>query len=124
MRAITRAKKTERVCLPRRLVPRRPISYVGKMYARIYEDNIARFQVGDEITFESNDRRKHHLVILGIRPGGFVDTVIHDGRSYHLITTLEDLARLRVIRVERFGLENVAMYRQMFKLDEILEVAA
>ena len=128
MRTNPHAQAIDRICLPRRLVPRRPSACLKKMFAAVYETNVPRFAVGDILTIESSATKHNYLTILGIDPSGDIEAMAYDGRPHLFYTSINDLTCLRIVRVDFMGPRDVADYREALKLDpwqaEIVEVAA
>lgn len=123
MRANNHAHKPERIVLPRRLVQRRLSGHAREiMYAIANAD--AGLQEGDIIQFHCAMGWRRTITILGVEPDGHIDAMAYDGRAHYLAVKISDLARLRVIHVDRLDLEDVAMYRRELGLDADLEVAA
>jgi hypothetical protein len=130
MRTTPHAYPTERIALPRRLVPRRQATVVADTLRAIHNAPATLFSSGDLIEFEDAAGSVHSILILDIRPCGHVDAAAYRGRPYYLGINLGDLLKLRVVRVERMDEANLAMYRSWVKMDEPsaecerLEVAA
>ena len=127
MRTQTLAHRTERVSLPRRLVPRRRMiqaqsHFVSEFYSAL-DNSPSRYAVGDMIEFADNQGRSHFLTILGLNAGGSIDGMIYDGQPHHVCIKMQDLAFLRVRRLDRMRLEDVAIYRNELGLNT-QEVAA
>lgn len=127
MRTQTLAHRLERVALPRRLVPRRQMvqaqsHFVSDFYSAL-DNSPSRYAVGDMIEFADNQGRSHFLTILGLNAGGFIDGMIYDGQPHYVCFRMEELAFLRIRRLERMRLEDVAIYRNELGL-ETQEVAA
>ena len=127
MRTQTFAHRTERVALPRRLVPRRRMvqslsHFVSEFYDAL-DNSPPRYAVGDMLEFSDNQGRSHFLTILGLKTGGSVDGMIYDGQPHYVCFRMEELAFLRVRRLDCMRLEDVAIYRNELGLDT-QEVAA
>lgn len=128
MRTTPYAYPTERIALPRRLVPRRGATVVADTLRAIHNAPATLFEPGDHIQFEDAAGFAHSILILDIRSCGRVDAAAYLGRPYYLKINLGDLLKLRVIRVERMEEADLAMYRSWVRMDEPaverLEVAA
>lgn len=121
MRTQTFAHRTERVALPRRLVPRRRMvqsqsHFVSEFYDSL-DNSPSRYAVGDMIEFADNQGRSHFLTILGLNADGSIDGMIYDGQPHRVCIKMQDLAFLRVRRLDRMRLEDVAIYRSELGLD-------
>lgn len=128
MRTTPHAYPTERVALPRRLVPRRPAKVVADILKALRNPPSTLFAAGDLIHFEDATGSVHSILIIDIRACGHVDAAVYLGRPYYLGTNLGDLLKLRVTRIERFSAADLAMYRSWLQMDDLsierLEVAA
>ncbi len=128
MQTIPQVQTPDRIALPRRLVPRRPAKVVADTLKALRNVPAVLFSSGDLIEFEDATDSMHSILILEIHPCGHVDAAAYLGRPYYLGINLGDLLKLRVVRVERMGEANLAMYRSWVKMDEPvidrLEVAA
>lgn len=102
--------------LPRINNPAKTVDFLGHFHG----DNPARFQVGDLITFKKADGWTWPIMILGI-DGEDVDAMFYDGMPHRFRCAMEDLAALRVIRIEEVDEETVSMYRRLVGLDPDLE---
>ncbi len=132
MRTTPHAYPTERIALPRRLVPRRQATVVADTLKALRNAPATLFSSGDLIEFEDAGGARRWILILDICRTGNVDAAVYDGRPHYLAITLADLLKLRIVCVERMETGDVEMYRRMLNLDppadhgqaERLEVAA
>lgn len=131
MRTTPHAYPTERIALPRRLVPRRPAKVVADTVKALRNAPATLFSSGDLIEFEDATGERRWILVLDIHSSGHVDAAVYDGRPHYLAITLGDLLALRIVCVERMEPHDVAMYRRMLDFDgsasgrvERLEVAA
>jgi len=130
MRTNPHALPTERIALPRRLVPRRPANaqpgVVIDVLAAFNAPPACRFEVGDNVRVQDAQGWHYWILILGIHPCGFVDACVYDGVPHYIGVTIEDLSALRTISVENEGVEAVDVYRRLLGLSSLYdeEVAA
>ncbi|MFK3848109.1 hypothetical protein ACI2J5_01245 [Agrobacterium pusense] len=80
-------------------------------------DNADRFKAGDMINVTKPDGSQAWILILGIQGCGKVEAAFWIGLPQLFETTVDELARLRVIRVEKMGKADVEMYRQWVGLE-------
>ncbi|UXS38336.1 hypothetical protein FY150_00885 [Agrobacterium tumefaciens] len=106
-------RSTDRETLPRALVGRRQPSFLEEFTM----DNADRFRVGDNINISKPDGSQAWIIILGIKACGKVEAALWTGVPMLFETTFDELARLRVIRVEKMGKEDIAMYREWTGLE-------
>jgi hypothetical protein len=117
MRTTPHAYPTERIALPRRLVPRRPAKVVADTFRAIHNAPATLFSTGDLIQFEDAAGSRRWILILDICCNGHVDAAVYDGRPHYVAITLGDLLKLRIVCVERMESDDVAMYCRMLKRD-------
>ncbi|HEY0125288.1 MAG TPA: hypothetical protein VGC14_26695 [Rhizobium sp.] len=84
---------------------------------RFRTPNPAKFQVGDQITFRKLDGSQQIILILGI-DGDRVGAIFYTGMPHLIHLTLADLDALRIERIDKFGVEDVNMYRRNVGLDQ------
>lgn len=77
-----------------------------------------RWQVGDEIEFVKADGGKWIVTILGREKSGELQMMFYTGQPYFFMTTEDELASLRVVRVCRMNQESVTEYRRLLGLDD------
>lgn len=107
------ARSNIREALPRALVGRRQPTFLEEFAM----DNADRFKVGEMINVSKPDGSQAWILILGIQDCGKVEAAFWTGLPQPFETTVDELSHLRVIRVEKMGQEDVAMYRQWVGLD-------
>lgn len=84
-----------------------------------------RFQIGDVITFVCAKGWHHCVSILDIWSCGHVTAMVYDGQPHHLDTTLADLERVRVVKLEfRMGPEEIEMYMSILGIHYEMQEAA
>jgi hypothetical protein len=102
---------------PRRLVPLRPAAHplannpqkTAAFLDLFYSPNLPIFQRGDMLTFRKADGTVGIILLLAIE-GEDVDAIFYDGQPHRFICHIEDVASLRVVRIEEAGDETIAMY--------------
>lgn len=128
----TALQTADRRLTPRRLVPRRPTAHPcanDPHKTAVYLDELFQaeqdppFQVGDLITFRKADRTVSSVMILEMR-GNEVQAIFYDGMPHRFQCSVDDLAALRIVRIEETNAETVAMYSDWCGLGSDLEVAA
>ena len=131
MQHVANIHAVERVVLPRSLVGRPALPIVSCEYVFEVDEALEaaslggdwdRFNVGDIITFEAWDGRHRIITILGIHKqargaGGYADGMVYDGQPHYLMATLQELSKLRILKLDTMGLADVAMYRRLIGLD-------
>lgn len=75
-------------------------------------ENADRYKAGDMINVSKPDGSQAWILILGIQDCGKVEEAFCIGLPQLFETTVDELARLRVIRVEKMGQADVEIYRQ------------
>lgn len=119
----------DRRLTPRRLVPRRQAAHPRandphKTAAYLEEvfntANAPIFDVGDLLTFRKANGTVGSIMILNME-GEEVSAVFYDGMPHLFQCSIEDVASLRVVRIEELSAETVAMYRDLVGL--VLEPA-
>jgi hypothetical protein len=99
--------------LPRALVGRRRPTFLEEFTM----ENADRFKAGDMLNVSKPDGSQAWILILGIQDCGKVEAAFWIGLPQLFETTVDELARLRVIRVEKMGQADVEMYRQWVGLE-------
>lgn len=99
--------------LPRALVGRRRPSFLEDFAM----ENADRFKAGEMLNVAKPDGSQAWVLILGMKPCGTVEAAFWTGLPHPFETTVDELARLRVLRVEKLGQEDIEMYRQWTGLD-------
>ncbi len=117
MRTTPHAYPTERIALPRRLVPRRQARVVADTLKAMRNVPATLFSSADLIQFEDSTGSRRWILILDICRSGHVDAAVYDGRPHYVAVTLGDLLKLRIVSVERMEADDVAMYRRTMQLD-------
>ncbi|NTD84340.1 hypothetical protein [Agrobacterium tumefaciens] len=107
------ARSNAREQLPRALVGRRRPTFLEDFAM----ENADRFKVGDNMNISKPDGKQAWIMILGDKPCGKVEAAFWTGLPQLFETTFDELSRLRVIRVEKMGKEDVEMYRQWVGLE-------
>lgn len=102
-----------REALPRALVGRRRPSFLEEFTM----ENADRFKAGDMMNVSKPDGTQAWVLILGIQDCGKVEAAFWTGLPQLFETTVDELARLRVIRVEKMEQADVEMYRQWVGLE-------
>ncbi len=105
-------RSNSREALPRALVGRRPT-----FLEEFAIENADRFRVGEMINVSKPDGTQAWILVLGMKPCGTVEAAFWTGLPHLFETTVDELARLRIIRVEKLGQEDIEMYRQWVGLD-------
>lgn len=77
-----------------------------------------RFQSGDVIEFQKCDGWKWPVTILGRNAAGDFDAMFYTGEPWHFTATEDELAALRIVRVDVMDGESVTMYRRLLGLEE------
>jgi hypothetical protein len=117
MRTTQHAYPTERIALPRRLVPRRQARVVADTLRAIQNPPATLFASGDMIEFKDAAGWRRWILVLDILPCGHVDAAVYDGRPHYVGITVGDLLKLRIVCVEHLEADDVAMYRRWLQLD-------
>ncbi|WP_425963821.1 hypothetical protein [Rhizobium nepotum] len=107
------ARSNAREQLPRALVGRRRPTFLEEFTM----ENADRFRVGDNINISKPDGSQAWIIILGIKACGKVEAALWTGLPQLFETTFDELSRLRVIRVEKMGKGDIAMYREWTGLE-------
>ncbi|MDX3976132.1 hypothetical protein [Shinella sp.] len=117
MATTTHDSITDRRLEPRRLLPRRPAPHplannpqkTADFLDLFYAPNLPIFQRGDMLTFRKADGTTSIILLLAI-DGEDVEAIFYDGQPHRFICHIEDVASLRVIRIEEAGDATIAMY--------------
>lgn len=131
MQQVANIHAVERVALPRSLVGRPALPNVNNGYVLDVDEALEiaaeagpwdRFRVGDIITLEAWDGLTRIFTILGMRMDakrlvGYADGMVYDGQPHYLMATLDELSKVRILKLDRMSLEDVAMYRRLVGLD-------
>ncbi|AOF90694.1 hypothetical protein [Sinorhizobium sp. RAC02] len=117
----TAAHTVDRRLAPRRLVPRRSSAHphandphkIATFLEEVFHaSDEPIYQVGDLITFRKADRTVGSIMILEIN-GRDVTAMFYDGLPHRFDCSFEDIASLRIVRIEDSNTETVAMYREL-----------
>ncbi|PLU03831.1 hypothetical protein [Sinorhizobium medicae] len=92
------------------------IASIERLLARFNGPDASLFQSGDIVTVEKASGERMCALILGDGDNDHLDAALYNGMPHYFQIGREELAAMRIVRVEQMCESDVAMYRNMLGL--------